>query len=187
MTDLDPSSPAAWTQAEAIAATAAKGKLEKRSDALPFLFKADQPPFVLVHKGQVVRDKGPKVAGEYLRDLGIIEFRGPAIDDILVALTALDALPPVTGVAKDAYIHDPKQPDLTAQLYSDGVTALVTLTYFLSGPILPDRGGPAAPGDTGSRYPNYKPKPYRKIARCTLTIPKAGDATWKIENLNWSE
>src|SRR5262245_23052281 len=94
MTDLDPKSPAAWMQAEAIAATAAKGTLKKRSDALPFLFTAESPPAVLIHRGAVVRDKGPRVAGDYLRDLGIIEGRGPQLDDVLFVLGALDARPP---------------------------------------------------------------------------------------------
>jgi hypothetical protein len=190
MTDLDPKSPAAWMQAEAIAATAARGKLEKRSDALPFLFKAEDPPWVLVHKGQAVRGKGGKVAGEYLRDLGIIEGKGPGIEDVLVALAALDGWPPVTGVDRTSYVHAPGDKalaDITAGVYFDGVTATVTLVYFLSGPILPERRGPAAPGDTvGGMDPDFRPKPYRKIARCTLTIPKSGDPTWKIEPLNWS-
>jgi hypothetical protein len=188
MTDLDPKSPAAWMQAEALAATAAKGKIAKRSDALPFLFTATDPPYVLVHKGKVVREKGAKVAGEYLRDLGIIEGKGPSIEDALVVLAALDALPPVTGVAKESYVHAPgdkKLADATAQIYFDGVTATVTLFYFLSGPIMPGSGGSAAPGDTvGGMAPGYQPKPYRKVARCTLTIPKAGDPAWMVENLN---
>ncbi len=191
MTDLDPKSPAAWMQAEAIAATVAKGKLEKRSDALPFLFKAEDPPWVLIHKGQVVREKGAKAAGEYLRDLGIIEHKGPGIDDVLVVLAALDALPPVPGVSKDSYVHAPGDKalaDITAQVYSSGSTATITLVYYLSGPIMPERGGPAGPGDTvGDVDPDYKPKPYRKIARCTLTIPKTGEPSWKVEHLNWSE
>jgi len=191
MTDFDPKSPAAWMQAEAIAATAARGKIEKRSDALPFLFKAEDPPWVLVHKGQVVREKGAKAAGAYLRDRGIIEGQGPAIDDALVLLGALDALPPVTEVPRDSYVNAPSDralADATAQIYFDGAQALITLTYFLSGPVMPDRGGPARPGDTvGAVDPNYQPKPYRKIARCTLTIPKTGDAAWKVEHLNRGE
>lgn len=189
MTDLDPKSPEAWKQAEAIAATVARGKLEKHSDALPFLFKAESPPWVLVHKGQVVRDKGGKAAGEYLRDLGIIEGRGPAIEDVLVVLDALDALPPITGVPKKSYVHAPGDSalaDVTAQVYFDGVRATVTLVYFLGEPTLPKgAGGPPAPGDTvGAPDPDYKPTPVRPIARCTLTIPKTGDPAWKIENLN---
>jgi hypothetical protein len=191
MTDLDPKSPVAWQQAEALAATVAKGKLEKRSDALPFLFRADSPPAVLVHHGKVVRDKGAKVAGEYLRDLGIIEGRGPAIEDVLAVLAALDAWPPVQDVPKESYVNAPgdkKLADLTAQVYFDGVSAQITLVYFLSGPLMPGSGGPAAPGDTvGSRDPNFQPKPYRKIARCTLMIPQKGEPTWKVENLNWAE
>jgi len=191
MTDFDPKSPAAWMQAEAIAATAARGKLEKRSDALPFLFQAEAPPFVLVHQGQVVRDKGAKVAGAYLRDLGIIEGKGPGIEDVLVVLFALDAWPPVPGVPKESYVHAPGDKalaDITAQVYFDGAEATVTLVYFTSGPIMPKPPGPPAPGDTvGSMDPDFRPKSYRQIARCTLTIPKKGDPAWKVEPLNWSE
>jgi len=191
MTDFDPKSPAAWMQAEAIAATAARGKLEKRSDALPFLFKAEDPPWVLVHKGQAVRAKGPAVAGDYLRDLGIIEGKGPAIEDVLVVLAALDALPPVPKVPKESYIHAPGDralADVTARVTFDGVTAQVILVYFVGDPV-PVKGasGPPAPGDTvGGRDPNYKPSVtmVRPIARCTLVIPKTGEAAWKIEQLN---
>lgn len=189
MTDLDPKSPAAWMQAQAIAATAAKGTLQKHSDALPFLFTAESPPVVLVHRGAVVRDRGPKIAGDYLRDLGIIEGRGPQIDDVLFVLGALDARPPIQEVPKDSYVHAPGDAalaDVTARVEFDGVTATVILTYFLGPPALPKSGsGPPGPGDTvGSKDPNYKPTMIRPIARCTLTIAKTGDATWKVERLN---
>ncbi|HWO20619.1 MAG TPA: hypothetical protein VNO30_17740 [Kofleriaceae bacterium] len=191
MTDLDPKSPAAWMQAQAVAATAGRGKLEKRSDALPFLFKAEDPPWVLVHQGKVVRDKGAQAAGAYLRDLGIVEGKGPAIDDVLVVLAALDAMPPVTEVPKDSYVNAPGDKalsDITARIYANGDLARITLVYFLSGPLTPERGGPAGSGDTvGGMDPNYKPKPYRKIARCKLVIPKTGDAAWKVEHLNWTQ
>lgn len=191
MTDLDPKSPAAWTQAEAIAATVAKGKPEKRSDALPFLFKAEDPPWVLVHKGQVVRERGAKVAGEYLRDLGIIQGKGPGIEDVVTVLTALDALPPVTGVKKESYIHVPGDSALsgvTARVYYDGLNARVTLSYFVGDPTpIKGAGGPPGPGDTvGAPDPDYKPTvtKVRPVARCTLTISKSGDASWTIEQIN---
>ena len=130
MTDLDPKSPTAWKQAEAIAATAAHGALVKRSDALPFMFMADSPPAVLVHKGHVVRERGAKIAGEYLRDLGIIDGTGPKIEDVLFVLFALDAWPPITGAAKEGYVNAPGDKslaDVTAAVEFDGVTARVTL------------------------------------------------------------
>jgi len=185
MTDFDPTSPTAWQQAEAIAATAAKGTLEKRSDALPFMFMADDPAAVLVHKGRVVREKGGKVAGEYLRDLGIIEGKGPKIEDVLFVLFALDAWPPIKEVPKEAYVHAPDNPaqaDVTAQVDFDGVTAHVTLVYFLGEPALPQHGSGA--GNIGGMDPDFKPKLVRPAARCTLTIPKTGDPAWKIEKLN---
>jgi hypothetical protein len=192
MTDQDPSSPAAWTQAQALAATAAKGPVQKRSDALPFLFTAASPPVVLVHHGAIVRGKGAKVIGEYLRDLGIIEGKGPQIEDALFVLAAFDALPPVTEVARDSFVHAPgdaKLADVTARVDFDGLTAGIELTYFLGPPTAPKTGnGPPGPGDTvGSKDPNYKPAMIRPIARCTLQIPKTGDPAWKVERLNRAE
>lgn len=192
MTDMDPTSPAAWMQAQAIAATVAKGKLQKRSDALPFLFTATSPPVVLVHHGAVVRGKGAKVVGEYFRDLGIIEGKGPQIEDALFVLAAFDALPPITEVPRDSYVHAPGNPklaDATARVDFTGMDAGIELTYFLSPPLMPRGGnGPPGPGDTvGGKDPNYKPSMYRQIARCTLVIPKTGDPAWKIERLNRSE
>lgn len=188
MTDLDPSSPEAWKQAEALAAAAAPGKLSRRSAALPFLFTAEGGAAVLVHRGEVVRDRGAKAAGAYLRDLGVIMGKVPAIDDALAVLAALAALPPITDVPSDRFVHAPGDAalaDVTARLEFDGVTATVTLTYFLGPPTPPKGTGAApAPGDVGAREPGYKPSLVRPIARCTLTIPKAGDAAWKVERLS---
>ncbi|HET9624885.1 MAG TPA: hypothetical protein VFP84_26135 [Kofleriaceae bacterium] len=189
MTDQDPSSPAAWAQAQAIAATVAKGPVQKRSDALPFLFTAASPPVILVHRGAVVRGTGAKVVGEYLRDLGIIEGKGPQIEDALFVLRALDALPPVTDVPRDSFVHAPgdaKLADLTASLYADGLFAQIQLTYLVGQPVWPKSGnGPAGPGDTvGSKDPDFKPKMIQPILRATLMIQKSGDPAWKLERLN---
>lgn len=189
MTDMDPTSPAAWMQAQAIAATVAKGNLQKRSDALPFLFTATSPPVVLVHHGAVVRGKGAKVVGEYFRDLGIIEGKGPQIEDALFVLAAFDALPPVTEVPRGSFVHapgDPKLADLTASVYADGLFAQIQLTYMVGQPVWPKSGnGPPGPGDTvGSKDPDYKPKMIQPIIRCTLELHKTGDPAWKMERLN---
>src|SRR5882757_7007644 len=54
MTHTDPKDPAAWTEAEKIAAAQGAGKVSKRSDALPFLFQGDRARAVLIHKGQIL-------------------------------------------------------------------------------------------------------------------------------------
>jgi hypothetical protein len=186
MTHLDPADPAAWKQAEAIAATAARGALERRSDALPFMFMADSPAAVLVHHGRVVTDKGPAAAGAYLRDLGLIDGKGPQIDDVLFVLFAFKAWPTVKGAAPEGYIHAPDAPalsELTAQVEFDGVSARVILHYWL-----PDPGGGAGGhgNDVGSIDPDLQVTQVRPIARATLEIARTGDASWQVEYLNWA-
>lgn len=191
MTDTDPTSPEAWKQAEAIAAKAARGSLEKRSDDLPFMFMADVPAAVLVHKGRVVTEKGGKIAGEYLRDLGIIEGKGPKIADVLFVLFALDAWPPVKEVPKESYVNAPDNPaqkDITARVDFDGLTATINLVYFLGEPQIPRNpasNGKGVPDDVGGRDFSTKQNAVRPIVRCTLTIPKTGDPAWKVERMTW--
>jgi hypothetical protein len=192
MTDMDPKSPNAWKQAEAIAATAAHGQLTKRSDALPFMFMAEHPAAVLVHKGAVVKDRGAKAVGSYLRDLGIIMGTGPKIDDVLFVLFALDGWPPIhevaKGINKEHYIHQPNDKslaDVTASVEFDGVNATIMLVYFLGEPVPAGGGGSGRPGDTvGSMDPDRPQARVRPMARCTLTIEQSGDSAWKIEKLN---
>src|SRR5262245_36636065 len=101
ITATDPKDPAAWSEAARLAQRAAT---DKHSDALPFLFDGPKGP-VLVHHGKVVTERGPAVAGAYLRDLGVIRSAGPTIDDAVYALAALDALPAVDKLSKDAFVH----------------------------------------------------------------------------------
>jgi hypothetical protein len=186
VTSTDPVDPKAWEQAAAIAQKSAPGA-KKAADTLPFLFVGGGKT-VLVHKGNVVEARGPAAAASYLRDLGIIEHRGPQIDDVLIALDALDALPVVDKLDRKAYA-DKSVPDVGASLYSDGLTASITLHYFLGGgPIV--NVDPNAPkvrraGGAGAPMPvdPNQPKP-RAAARMTLEIRAQGDASWKRENLN---
>jgi hypothetical protein len=186
MTSTDPADPKAWEQAAAIAQQAVPGA-KKLADTLPFLFAANGKA-VLIHKGNVVEARGPAAAAAYLRDLGIIEFRGPKIDDILVALDVLDGLPVVDKLDRKAYL-DKSVPDFGASLYSDGLTAYITLFYVLGGnPIRvvdPD-APPRKPGGEGSPMPvDPNQKPPRAAARMTLEITaKTEAAAWKRENLN---
>jgi hypothetical protein len=187
MTNLDPNDPAAWAEAEAVAAAAAPGQKLDRYDALPFMFMADRPAAVLVHHGRVVTETGAKVAGGYLRDLGIIDGRGPTIEHVLFALFALDAWPPVKDVAKERYINNPHD-DATAELnpavHFDGVTAQVILHYWVVEPGA-DQPDPDDGNVRGSRgQPSGRQA--RPILRCTLTIAKTGDPAWTVEQQNWA-
>jgi hypothetical protein len=204
MTTMDPKSPEAWRQAEAIAATVSGGKLEKRSDALPFLFLAGDSSQVLVHKGKVVKEEGAAAAGRYLRDLGIIDGKGPGIKDVLLVLEALNAWPPVEVPVKsfihygDDYVPTPEelkytapQPEeLTAQITLERDAARVVLHYFLPGP--PNRPPPTTPAedrenDVGSPdESDVKPAIVKPLARAILEIPRSGEPGWKpILKLNW--
>ncbi|MEJ7599690.1 MAG: hypothetical protein WKG01_17415 [Kofleriaceae bacterium] len=168
-----------------IASKSARGDLEKRSDALPFLFIADSPSQILVHKGRVVTERGAKVAGEYLRDLGIIDGTGPKIDDVLTVLGVLDAWPPVKGVRKEAYVHTPDNPGMagsTARVEFDGASARVTLVYFLGEPKLLQG---AQPGDeVGGMGSDFRPSMIREALRCVLTIPRTGAPVWEVTPVN---
>lgn len=203
MTNMDPSSPEAWQQAEAIAKTAASGALHKFSDDLPFAFTTDSAE-VIVHKGAVLTARGPAAAGAYLRDLGVVRGEGPAnAEEILFVLQALDAMPPVKGVSAADYFKGPAkgdEADLMPVLDSDDSEATFTLSYLLGvqthdeGGMKPVRGSldpsPAKPDpnapDVGAPAPNAKPGKTRKLLRCVLHIPAQGDAHWEIQELNWS-
>lgn len=165
MTTTDPRDPKAWQEAAAIAHKAAGGPVTKHADALPFLFDTAKGPALLVHQGKLVTDRGPVVAGAYLRDLGIIKGMGPQIDDVVYVLTALDALPTVDKLGKDAFIHtdNPRDAGLTARIESDGQTAQIVLHYRLEGPpvqqIDPDPSHKKVEGSKGGRLaPSVLPR-----------------------------
>jgi len=172
MTTTDPNDPQAWKQAEAIAHAAAGAPVHKKSDLLPFLFFTDDSRVVLVHRGAVVNPKGPAEVGAYLRDLGIIDGKGPTINDIVYVLEVFDALPPITEVPPTRYALSRSSP-LTSHVDHDGKTAKVVLNYILG-------DGPRPRGDENV-------KPSKLIARAVLEIAKTGDAAWKpIEKSVWS-
>jgi hypothetical protein len=186
MTTTDPRDPKAWEQAAALAEKTAGAPVTKHSDKLPFLFTAGSTK-VLIHQGAVVTGRGPAVAGAYLRDLGVIAARGPQIDDVLVVLDALDALPSIQGIDKHAFV-DKSLPALAPSIYGDGQTAQIVLHYFVGGkPVTPVKNDPAdkeqASGGERIEPRGSAPVP-RATARMTLEIPKQGDATWKREDIN---
>jgi hypothetical protein len=172
MTTTDPNDPQAWKQAEAIAQAAAGAPVHKKTDRLPFLFFTDDSRIVLVHHGAVMKARGPAAVGGYLRDLGIIDGKGPTIEDIVYLLEVLDALPPITDVPPTQYVLSKSSP-LTSRVEHDGKTGKVVLSYILG-------DGPRPRGDENAR-------PTKLVARAVLEIPKAGDAAWKpIEKSTWS-
>lgn len=189
MTHTDPSDPQAWTEAEQIAAKQHAGAVKKRSAALPFLFQADRGKAVLVHRGAVVTARGAKVAGAYLRDLGIAQNKGPQLDDVLWTLWALDALPDVSPLAPEGYVNRPgdkRLEDLTARVEWDGRSAHVVLHYFKPEAKVPSNVnvGGSAPRGSELRVGNVA---VREIVRMTLDIPETGDPAWRREDLNWAD
>lgn len=200
MKHTDPSDPKAWAEAQALAATQGAGAVTKRSDALPFLFQAERAVrAILIHKGSVVKLRGPATAGAYLRDLGIAQGKGPQLGDVLWALWALEALPDVRPLADESYVHAPdnaRLADLTARIEYDGTTARVVLHYLKPDtsepPGAPGRGDPpGAPGrdgaPAGSELKGVVMPKTRAVVRATLEIPAAGDAAWRREDLNWAD
>ncbi len=197
MTNMDPSSPEAWQQAEAVAHTVTTGTLHEVSDALPFAFTTNSAK-VIVHKGAVLTARGPEAAGAYLRDLGVVRGEGPAkVEEILFVLEAVDAMPQVNA----DYYKGPAtghETDLMPRLATDDSEATFTLSYLLGeqvhdeGGMKPVRGSLATPPpdpnapDVGAPDPDAKPGRTRKLLRCILHIPAQGDAHWEIQHLNWS-
>jgi hypothetical protein len=106
-----------WETAKQIAESSLGQMVEKRSDGLPFLFKASgtSGTSVLVHRGKVVTDRGPQILADYLRDIGAVTGPGPKLGDLLLALTALEAFPTVENTYGDTgFIHTPDDPKLAS-------------------------------------------------------------------------
>ena len=177
----DPDDPAAWKDAELVAASEVGGRgghLVRRSEGLPFLFVGDDARCVLVHRGRVVRERGPGVAAAYLRDLGIARGPVPSLNDVLFALWALDGLPRSSSFPSEGYVDVPgsaRLADLTARVERDGRTARVVLHYFVSEAARP--AGVVA--GSGVR------RPRRSVVRMTLEIRELGEASWRREDVSW--
>jgi hypothetical protein len=185
MTTTDPRSPQAWVEASALAQKAASGPVTKHGDTLPFFYDSSRGA-ILVHHGKVVTARGPVVAGAYLRDIGIIRGLGPTIDDAVYALTALDALPTVDKLAKDAFVHaaDPKLADAVPRIETDGQTARIVLHYLLAGAPVQKVDPDPTHKHVGSPTQSDMKVRVQPVARMSLTIPSQGDASWTRENIN---
>lgn len=190
MTHTDPHDPASWTEAQQIAAKQGAGEVKKRSDALPFLFQADRTKAVLIHHGQVITQRGPVVAGSYLRDLGVPRGQGPQLDDVLWTLWALDALPRVDPLSPEGYINVPNNKrlaDLTARIEWDGLSAHIVLHYFKPEPKLPPNVNPGGGSPQGTAVGGRLGGTTRDLVRMTLDIPETGDSAWRREDIHWAD
>lgn len=193
MTNIDPDDPRSWHEAHAIAVAQNVGPVTRRSAALPFVFQATRGArCVLIHRGKLVVERGPAIAGAYLRDLGIAASKGPTLDDVLWVLWALEALPTVAPLAPEAYVHAPgneRLADLMPYIDYDGESARVVLHYLKpdasTPPGAPGRGAPG-PITAGTAIGAPPLLPIRPMIRMTLTIPATGDASWQREELNWA-
>jgi hypothetical protein len=185
MTTTDPRSPQAWVEAGALAQKAASGPVTKHGDALPFFYDSSRGA-ILVHHGKVVTERGAVVAGAYLRDIGIIRGVGPTIDDAVYVLSALDALPTVDKLARDAFVHtsDPKLADAVPRIETDGQTARIVLHYLLAGAPVQKVDPDPTHRHVGSPTQSDMKVRVQPVARMSLTIPAQGDASWARENIN---
>jgi hypothetical protein len=192
MTHTDPHDRASWIEARQLALQQKVGEVHKRSDALPFLFSADRAKAVLIHHGAVITQRGLVIAGAYLRDLGVVQGKGPQLDDLLWTLWALDALPRVDPLSPEGYVNVPNNKrlaDITARMEFDGQSAHIVLHYFKPEPKLPDdvrlsdrapRGSPVGGGGRVGQI-------VRAVVRMTFDIPQTGNAAWRREDVNWAD
>jgi len=156
-----------WAQAQAIAEKTGAPGLAKWVDDLPYLFEAKGTRGVLVHKGAVVTARGPSAAAAYLRDLGILEGKGPSPRSILTLLFVLRAFPNVPDLPEESAVdmHGPEA--LRPRVERANGHARVILTYQL---------------------PSNNPGPSRgtvPMMRETLDIGPTGDAAWTGEPFDY--
>jgi hypothetical protein len=153
-----------WAQARAIAEKTGAPGLARWTDDLPYLFQAKGTRGVLVHKGAVVTATGPAAAGAYLRDIGILDGKGPSPASILTLLYVLRAFPTVPDLPEQSAIDDLGPEPLRPRVELAGGRARVILHYRLPGGRGPSRG--TVP-----------------LMRETLDIGPTGDAAWTGEQI----
>lgn len=156
----------AWAQARAIAEKTGAAGLAKWKDDVPYLFQAKGSRGVLVHDGAVVTARGPAAAGAYLRDVGILEGKGPSPGSILTLLYVLQAFPVVPEMPEQSAVDMLGPEDLRPRVERADGSARVILHYRL-----PSR-------DQG---PSRGTVP---VMRETLEIRPTGDAAWRGEQID---
>lgn len=156
-----------WDQARAIAEKTGASGLAKWKDDVPYLFQAKGSRGVLVHKGAVVTARGPAAAAAYLRDIGIIDGKGPGPDSLLTLFYVLQAFPTVEGLPEQSAVDTLGPTDLRPRVEQASGHARVILSY---------------------RLPNDNPGPSRgtvPVMRETLDIGPSGDSAWVGERIDW--
>lgn len=157
----------AWAQALKIAEKTGAFGLAQWRDDLPYLFQAKGTRGVLVHNGAVVTARGPAAAAAYLRDLGILDGKGPSPRSILTLFFVLKAFPVVPGLPEESAVDMHGPPDLRPRVELANGHAHVILNYGL-----PSNN----PGPSLGTVP---------MMRETLDIGPTGDATWTGEQFDW--
>ncbi len=178
VTHQDPSDPAAWAEAEALARAELRDTLLPQK-SLPFLFLGDHGGHVLIHRGAIREVRGAAEVGAYLRDLGIYQpERAAAIDlyELINFLEMTRALPEIDGVStwNPYYQTGPDaDPRINARVEGDGETGRVIFHYFL----------PEPPDPPGIDYGDRPSPATRAVARAVLEIPRTGDIGWTVSTI----
>jgi hypothetical protein len=155
----------AWGQARAVAEKTGISGLTQWKDDVPYLFQAKGSRGGLVHTGAVVTARGPAAAGAYLRDVGILDGKGPSPGSILTVLYVLQAFPSVPDMPEQSAIDMLGPEDLRPRVERAGGHARVVLHYRL-------------PTDSG---PSRGTVP---MMRETLDIGPTGDPAWTGEQID---
>ena len=152
-----------WAEAQAIAEQTGAFGVARWDDEVPYLFQAKGTRGLLVHHGAVVTTRGPAAAASYLRDVGILDGKGPSPGSILTLLYVLRAFPNVPGLPEESAVDTLGPEDLRPRVERVNGRTRVILNYSLPG----DNPGP----DRGTL----------PVMRETLDIGPTGDAAWKGE------
>lgn len=157
-----------WEQALEIAKKSGVASPARWKDDVPYLFQAKGTRGVLVHRGAVVTARGPAAAGAYLRDVGILEGKGPSPGSILTLLYVLQAFPTVEGLPEQSAIDMMGLEALRPRVETGNGHARVILHYWL----------PRDPGPSRGTSP---------VMRETLDIGPTGDAAWTGERIDFPQ
>lgn len=132
---------AAWSRARTIAETYLRQKygappawhIEGEHEGAPFLFDVSSPEqaLLLVHRDQVVEQKGLAGLDRYLRESRCAELRTAKLDDMMSLLFLFQALPPAENSL--GYVRrDAKQTAFRPRLdFHDGGSATLHLFYIV--------------------------------------------------------
>ncbi len=120
-----------WAQAQAIVEHTGAAGVVRWTEDLPYLFQVKGSRGMLVHHGAVVTARGPAAAAAYLRDIGILDGKGPSPRSILTLLFVLHAFPTIAGLPEESAVDMHGPPDLRPRVERAAGHAQVILTYGL--------------------------------------------------------